>query len=457
MNVDDSPTERAAGRLEDWAARVRSNPAQVVVSVLIAALLAAGTWLAAQASGDWLQSTRLETRSMALTVEELRHLYQDQAPVALDLALLEVRADAFQDASDTVTSQGLATPGSRLAAAEAATLRKAAGELRVGLQQAGSSLLSADYERADHGYAVSTRLADALTTAGADPQGVEDAVADGDERAAWALRLAALSVVAAAAFVVLRTAGNRHRPQADPAAGSTAGSASGGSSPGDGEDVGLVPQPWQERTRAQRVAAGVALVAWLLLPVLTAAQLVLSSGSARDDAESSRRATTITGSLLASQLFSSFALRSQHQQVQLGMLSLARQFVAVGDDVPGQSELASADAAAASTWAQVATAMTAPPSESDGVPPAVVAMVTSEPADYDALLAAQHEAVDSSQRRGDAANLMTLALLLAAFTTTATVLARRPGRGGATATTTAALMAGTALTIGVVAVVRTLV
>ena len=457
MSGDDPPTERAAARLHDWAARVRSNPAQVVVSVLIAALLAAGTWLAAQASGDWLQSTRLETRSMALTVEELRHLYQDQAPVALDLALLEVRADDFQDASDTVTSQGLATPGSRLAAAEAATLRKAAGELRAGLQQAGSSLLSADYERADHGYAVSTRLADALTTAGADPQGVEDAVADGDERAAWALRLAALSVVAAAAFVVLRTAGNRHRPQADPAAGSTAGSASGGSSPGDGEDVGLVPQPWQERTRAQRVAAGVALVAWLLLPVLTAAQLVLSSGSARDDAESSRRATTITGSLLASQLFSSFALRSQHQQVQLGMLSLARQFVAVGDDVPGQSELASADAAAASTWAQVATAMTAPPTESDGVPPAVVAMVTSEPADYDTLLAAQHEAVDSSQRRGDAANLMTLALLLAAFTTTATVLARRPGRGGAAATTTAALMAGTALSIGVVAVVRTLV
>ena len=455
MSGDDALTERAAARLHDWAARVRSNPAQVVVSVLIAALLAAGTWLAAQASGDWLQSTRLETRSMALTVEELRHLYQDQAPVALDLALLEVRADAFQDASDTVTSQGLATPGSRLAAAEAATLRKAAGELRAGLQQAGSSLLSADYERADHGYAVSTRLADALTTAGADPQGVEDAVADGDERAAWALRLAALSVVAAAAFVVVRTAGNRHRPRADPAAGSAAGSTPDGSPPGDGEDVGLVPQPWQERTRAQRVAAGVALVAWLLLPVLTAAQLVLSSGSARDDAESSRRATTITGSLLASQLFSSFALRSQHQQVQLGMLSLARQFVAVGDDVPGQSELASADAAAASTWAQVATAMTAPPSESDGVPPAVVAMVTSEPADYDALLAAQHEAVDSSQRRGDAANLMTLALLLAAFTTTATVLARRPGRGGATATTTAALMAGTALTIGVVAVVRT--
>jgi hypothetical protein len=205
------------------------------------------------------------------------------------------------------------------------------------------------------------------------------------------------------------------------------------------------------------VAAGVALVAWLLLPVLTAAQLVLSSGSARDDAESSRRATTITGSLLASQLYSSFALRSQQQQVQLGMLSLARQFVAVGDDVPGQSELASADAAAASTWAQVSTAMTAPPTESDGVPPAVVAMVTSEPADYDTLLAAQHEAVDSSQRRGDAANLMTLALLLAAFTTTATVLARRPGRGGAAATTTAALMAGTALSIGVVAVVRTLV
>ena len=72
---------------------------------------------------------------MALTVEEVRHLYQDQAPVALDLALLEVRADAFQDASDAVTSRGLATPGSRLAAAEAATLRKTAGELRAGFSR----------------------------------------------------------------------------------------------------------------------------------------------------------------------------------------------------------------------------------------------------------------------------------------------------------------------------------
>ncbi len=449
MTPHGSPAERAAGHLHGWAARIRSNPAQVVVSVLVAALLAAGTWLAAQASGSWLQSTRLETRSMALTVEEMRHLYQDQAPVALDLALLEVRADALQDASDAVTSQGVATPGSRLAAAEAATLRKAAGELRAGLQQAGSSLLSPDYERADHGYAVSARLADALTTAGADPHGVEQAVADADERAEWALRLAALSVVAAVAFVVVRTAGNRHRQQPAPGPGSAVEHSS------VGDDVGIVPQPWQERTRTQRVVAAVALVAWLLLPVLTAAQLVLSSGSARDDAEASRRATTITGSLLASQLFNSFALRSQQEEVRLGMLSLARQFVAVGDDVPGQSELANADATAASTWAQVAATMTAPPTESDNVPPAVVAMVGSEPADYDALLAAQHEAVDSSQRRGDAANLMTLGLLLAAFTTTATALARRPGRGGVAATTTAALMAATSLAIGVIAVVRT--
>ena len=80
----------------------------------------------------------------------------------------------------------------------------------------------------------------------------------------------------------------------------------------------------------------------------------------------------------------------------------------------------------------------------------------AEPADYDRLLAAQHEAVDSSQRRGDAANLMTLGLLLAAFTATAAALARRPGRAGTTATTTAALMAATALAIGVVAVVRSL-
>ena len=45
MSVPDSPAERAAGRLDGWAARIRSNPAQVAVSVLVAALLAGGTWL----------------------------------------------------------------------------------------------------------------------------------------------------------------------------------------------------------------------------------------------------------------------------------------------------------------------------------------------------------------------------------------------------------------------------
>ena len=52
-----------ARRVHRMAAQVRSNPAQVVVSVVVAALLAAATWLATQAGGAWLQSTRLETRT----------------------------------------------------------------------------------------------------------------------------------------------------------------------------------------------------------------------------------------------------------------------------------------------------------------------------------------------------------------------------------------------------------
>ena len=418
------------------AARIRSNPAQIVVSVVVAALLAAATWLAAQAGSAWLQSTRLETRSTALATEELRHLYQDEAPLAFDLALMFVRADALESVADDAAADGV-TPASRSAAIEAATLRRAADELQSAVRAASPSLLWQDYERDDHGYAVSTRLADALTTAGVDPKGVTDAVAEGDRLAAWALRLASLSVIAAGAFVVVRMAGSRHRR-------TVAGS----------EDIGLVPQPWQEATRSQRTAAGVALTAWLLLPVLTAGQLVLSLGSARDDAESSRRATTLTGSLLASQLYNGFAIRSQQDQLQLGMLSLARQLVTIDDGTAGQAEIARADEAAASTWARVSAAMTAPPKESDGVPAGVVAMVTSEPSDHTVLLAAQHAAVDSAQRRGDAANLVTLALLLAGLTATAAAMARRTGRGGRAATTTAAAMVGTAVLIAVVAVAR---
>ena len=101
--------------------------------------------------------------------------------------------------------------------------------------------------------------------------------------------------------------------------------------------------------------------------------------------------------------------------------------------------------------------MTEPPTESDGVPAPVVAMVTSEPADHTIQLEAQHAAVDSSQRRGDAANLVTLALLLAGLTATAAAMARRPGRTGQAATATAAVMVATAVVVTVVAVVRAVV
>jgi hypothetical protein len=84
-------------------------------------------------------------------------------------------------------------------------------------------------------------------------------------------------------------------------------------------------------------------------------------------------------------------------------------------------------------------------------------MVTSEPADHTIQLEAQHAAVDSSQRRGDAANLVTLALLLAGLTATAAAMARRPGRTGQAATATAAVMVATAVVVTVVAVVRAVV
>ena len=431
-------TGRTAPNLLARAWRAAStNAAQVVVSVVVAALLALATWLASQASGAWTSSTRLETKAAALLGEDLRHVYQDEVPLALEVSLMQVRADALDAA-------GAESPA---AAVEAQVLRKASGELRAALGSS-SSLLADRYATAGHGYAVSRRLADVVgssaRTARAD---VLDAVAEGDRYAAGARWAAGSAVALALGYVVVRVLTRRGR------AGGTSGTAAESAAAAE-PDIGLVPGPWQERTTLTRVAAGAALLAWLLLPALTAAQLVLGTAAASDGASGSRRATGLGSTIIATQLRQGLVAGAAQSVVRAQMVSLARRFVDVQAQDPGQEAIAFADGRAADAWAGLSARMLGLPTHADGVDADIVRLLASGDTEVAADLRLQQEAVDASDRAGGAADLLSLAVLLAGLTAAVAAMAKVSGRTGRLATVAAAGLVAAAVVVAGVAVLH---
>ncbi|WP_323095761.1 hypothetical protein [Intrasporangium sp. YIM S08009] len=424
-----------------WRA-ASTNAAQVVVSVVVAGLLALATWLASQASGAWTSSTRLETKAAALLGEDLRHVYQDEVPLALEVSLMQVRADALDAA-------GVESPA---AAVEARVLRKASGELRAALGSSSSSLLAEKYAGADHGYAVNRRLADVVGSSALVARAdVLDAVAEGDRYAAGAAWAAGAAVALALGFVVVRVLTRRGRARGSAAAtAAAAGSGAGAAEP----DIGVVPGPWQERTTLTRLAAGAALLAWLLLPALTAAQLVLGTAAASDGASGSRRATGLGSTILATQLRQGLIADAAQSVVRAQMVSLARRFVDVQAQDPGQEAIAFADGQGADAWAALSARMLALPTHADGVDADIVQLLASGDTEVAADLRLQQEAVDASDRAGGAADLLSLAVLLAGLTAAVAAMAKVAGFTGRLATGAAAGLVAAAVVVAGIAVLH---
>lgn len=385
-------------RLVRLGRRVKSNPAQFVVSVAVATLLATATWTSTLATGAWHDSTVDQIKSTAETLEVVRSVYHDDAPAAFGITQLLIRADALEEAGV-------------FAKVESASARRAAEELRMALRQT-KSLTAETYELDGHEYALNRRLGDLLSDERqTDSSVVSRDVADGD---AWAVRtglLAGAAVLAALTFVGLRSLGSWGARRARRPVG---------------PDVGLVPQPWDERARARR-ASSVGLAAWLLLPLLTATQLSLSTLSERADAESTRRAIALTGTMSASQTRTAVSIGALRDYTELASLAIARQFVTVGDPDPSEAELGRAELIAAERWREAASRMTAPPAPEDGVDAETAQMLVSTPADWNRTLAEQHVASTLSERRSTAANIAALGILLASLSGITASMARIPG------------------------------
>lgn len=383
-----------------WIGRLGSNTSQVAVTVMVAGLLAAATWSLGLATSGWQSSTRAEIRSNSAVTEQVRHVYLVEAPIAMTITRLLIRADSF------------AASGAAFRA-ESATLTKAAEQLKTS-HSSRVGLLAEQYRGEGHEYLVNRRLGD-LIVAEQRPDLVsrQTLAREADNLALRAYLLAAAGVLVAMTFIAARLIAGTTRSRQSAASAES--------------DVALVPQPWAETGHRQRTSS-VALVAWLLLPLLSSAQIFVSAQAARDDAEATRLAERTTAHIVTGSLHSTLELQALAATIELTELALARAQVAPSTSDPDyQLATSVADVDASQKWEEVSARMTAGPVAADGVDATTRSMIVSSPADWSRLAAEQNTVVDRAQTRGDAVNLLGLALLLAGLAATTAAVARIAG------------------------------
>jgi hypothetical protein len=360
---------------------------EVATAVATAALIAVAALVADSAAGHWQTAAREETRWSAAAVEDARAVYLDEAPRALSLTLAEIRQETYR--------RDLGTGSDRLGD-ESEVAGYAEQLARVTSGQAG--VVDERNRLDDGGYDVNARLGD-LTDAeqvgGRDA--VEASMASGDARQRLSWVLALLCVPCVVAFVVLR-----RRPRRPTA-----------TSP---DEPDVIPDPWQARGRGW-VAWG-ALVAWMLVALVPVVQVEVGGRASRAGAEASRLATQVTAEIELSQLHESLRNDVRFTGLELTSAADARDVAAVGQDDVDLFRWAAAEREVVARWADAARAMTAAPEADDGIDPALVAAISSDPGDWEQRGAEQAAAFETASRLGSSETFLAVALLLGALAAT---------------------------------------
>jgi hypothetical protein len=369
-----------------------SNLVQAGVTVLVAVALALAALIAGSAGGKWHAAVTDQTKWSAAVIEDLRHVYLDEAPPALEFGLATVRAEEF-DRGDAETER------------EALFAFKSTGT--------GNDLIEGSYELPGGGYEVGRRLADVRAQnrnlVELDPEATFSA---GDRRNRVAILLLLATVPLVLAFVAVDLVLRRHRPPSP-------------SHPHGESDGGLVPRPWANTDA--RLWTSVALGAWLIVALLPAAQTHFGGKAQRESARAAITASQVTTMLHASGLVEGFTAAARQRVGWVTITPLARQAAAMDTTDPAEARRlmarAQAEQRVAGRAEAVAEAMTRPPSTRAGVDAATVTVANAGIGQAEARLTEQHAAVDSEERAGSQNQRVGAAILFAGLATSLSALA----------------------------------
>jgi hypothetical protein len=382
---------RAAGRTvtRAWSRFLRwtGGPwvaTQLIIVVAGAFLTGAAAWAYSAASGSWQEAVRLEVSRSNGIQEDVRAVYDDEAPIAFRLALDRCVARALRPLGEA----------SRLAVSQRTTAEQSAYALQQAAKKLDPESLASygDIEVRCAGPDVVRRLAD-MRTAGESPADPEASRAQGDRAAQRAGLLALLTAGITGAAMAAAMIPPRRRGRRVTAAG-------------DEAEVEILPQPRLAEPARRRLATSL-LVLWGAGVVLPLVQLALSAEEQRSQATSARYAVLLTSDLAVGMTRSAFGLQVHRLPLELQAKSLARQYGAVDADPASAADeeaVAGAEDRAALDAAAVGRQMARDPLPSDGLEPRVVQALMTDPLEGHPLADPQRAETRRADRFGGWSN-----------------------------------------------------
>ncbi|HET6291901.1 MAG TPA: hypothetical protein VFG33_00965 [Kribbella sp.] len=197
-----------------------------------------------------------------------------------------------------------------------------------------------------------------------------------------------------------------------------------------------------------------AFIAWLLVTLLPAPQIVASLNEQRSQASSARTAVQLSGDIAASRAVSAFRANSSLSSVNVVAQGLSREYEillpGISDDLAdAQLPMARVEQSLAPSLQELATVMGRAPSPADGTDERTSAAIASVPGDWIRSLALQHAQVDQANTSGQKANMLGLAVLLAAlaFSTAILAMVRSGGSSRLFRIMAVSLLAGAVLSV----------
>ncbi len=402
------------------------------------------------ANDAWQESVRAETRHTSSTVENIRTLYEDEAPIALLISAALIRAEELDRHAGPAGQESFIRTA---AAAERATARAYLDQFRRNAPDSPiNDLITVGGDPADTTGAqrIGRRLAALQEQSGQHIAASAVLQKVGDQSAKRTQR-STIGMIAGALIALLgfllwsRTAGyatTGTSPAMSPwgsRVGAANADAKAAGRPGNGTHdeeapTAIIGAPALSATPPEGLSKQsrsplLAVIFAVLATAATALQITAGTEENNHLAKAARGAATVGAVAVGSGPREAFATNGQ--QSVLFMQQRAGDLNAAGrDDVPRNrvlaSALATADNAVASRVSAVVADMATPPTEADGVDALARAAVSSSEFDREPLQRAQADAAAYAKEAGNRSTRLVIVLFLLTLAANAVEISNSP-------------------------------